>query len=135
MIKKINLLLLASLVWLVAGFNVLKIGIETYTGYVTFFNLFLSVLVFVTFWFMIFSKLVTKHTLRIDHYDEEKQFFLKFFDVKSFLIMAVMIIGGVTIRTFHLLPNRFIAVFYTGLGTALFLAGVLFGINFFKAKK
>lgn len=135
MIKKINLLLLASLVWLVAGFNVLKIGIETYTGYVTFFNLFLSVLVFVTFWFMIFSKLVTKHTLRIDHYDEEKQFFLKFFDVKSFLIMAVMIIGGITIRTFHLLPNRFIAVFYTGLGTALFLAGVLFGINFFKAKK
>ncbi|BCA86934.1 hypothetical protein EsVE80_24570 [Enterococcus saigonensis] len=135
MIKKNNLLLLASLVWLVAGFNILKIGIETYTGYVTFFNLFLSVLVFVTFWFMIFSKLVTKHTLRIDHYDEEKQFFLKFFDVKSFLIMAVMIIGGVTIRTFHLLPNRFIAVFYTGLGTALFLAGVLFGINFFKAKK
>ena len=29
-IKKQNLLLLASLVWMIAGFNVLRIGIETY---------------------------------------------------------------------------------------------------------
>ena len=40
-----------------------------------------------------------------------------------------------TIRAFNLLPDRFIAFFYTGLGAALFLAGILFGINFFKAIK
>lgn len=63
----------------------------------------------------------------------ELQFFYKFFDLKSFLIMVFMISFGVIIRTFHLLPERFIAVFYTGLGAALFLAGVLFGWNYFKA--
>ena len=30
-------------------------------------------------------------------------------------------------------PERFIAVFYTGLGAALLLAGLLFGRNFGKA--
>ena len=32
----------------------------------------------------------------------------------------------ITIRTFHLLPNSFISVFYTGLSTALIITGFLF---------
>lgn len=135
MIKKMNLLLLASLVWMIAGFNVLKIGIETYHGFVQPVNLLLSVAVFLIFWFMVFHKLTVKHTTRIMTYKEEKQLFIKFFDVKSFIIMAVMITGGVTIRMFNLLPDRFIAIFYSGLGAALFLAGVLFSYNYFKIKK
>lgn len=135
MIKKMNLLLLASLVWMIAGFNVLKIGIETYHGFVQPVNLLLSVAVFLIFWFMIFHKLTIKHTTRIMTYKEEKQLFIKFFDVKSFIIMAVMITGGVTIRMFNLLPDQFIAVFYSGLGAALFLAGVLFSYNYFKIRR
>ena len=58
---------------------------------------------------------------------------MKFFDVKSFLIMAVMMSGGIWLRSSTVAPERFIAVFYTGLGASLLLAGVLFGINFGKA--
>ncbi|MHC5228600.1 hypothetical protein ACYSNW_10010 [Enterococcus sp. LJL99] len=135
MIKKANLLVVASLVWMIAGFNVLKIGIETYHGFVQPINLLLSVVVFLIFWWLVFHKLTVKHTTRIMNYQAEKQLFIKFFDVKSFIIMAVMITGGLTIRVFNLLPNRFIAVFYSGLGAALFLAGVLFSYNYFKIKK
>ena len=49
-------------------------------------------------------------------------------------IMAVMMTGGIAIRSLHLLPDVFIAVFYTGLGTALALAGVLFAVNFFRVR-
>jgi hypothetical protein len=135
MVKKGTLLLLASIVWLIAGFNVLKIGIETYANYLSVINFLLSVLVFLIFWFMVFHKLTIKHTKRICNYTNERQFFLNFFDLKSFLIMAVMITGGLLIRKFSLLPDRFIAVFYTGLGSALFLAGVLFGYNYFERRK
>ena len=133
-IKKRTLLLLAAIVWMIAGFNILRIGIETYAAYKSVINFILSLLVFLFFWFMIFYKLTVKHTDRIQNYQEERQFFLNFFDLKSFLIMAFMITFGITIRTFHLLPDRFIAVFYTGLGAALFLAGITFGRNyiFFK---
>lgn len=132
-VKKHNLLLIASIVWLIAGFNILKIGIETYVGYTKLLNFFLSIIVFIIFWFAIFYKLTKKHTHRIHSYEIEKQFFLNFFDLKSFIIMAFMIIFGITIRTFNLLPDRFIAIFYTGLGAALFLSGIIFGLNYYKS--
>lgn len=134
MVKKLNLLVIASVVWMIAGFNVLKIGIESYSGHVSLLNMLLSVIVFSIFWLLVFYKLTVKHTTRITAYEEERQFFLNFFDVKSFVIMAVMIIGGIAIRVFQLLPEGFIAVFYTGLGGALLLAGILFGINFLKER-
>lgn len=56
-VKKHNLLLIASIVWLIAGFNILKIGIETYVGYTKLLNFFLSIIVFIIFWFAIFYKL------------------------------------------------------------------------------
>lgn len=75
-----------------------------------------------------------QHTIasRISAYEEELHFFLKFFDVKSF-IMAVMMTGGIWLRSSGVAPDRFIAFFYTGLGASLLLAGLLFACNFAKA--
>ncbi len=131
-VKKSTLLLIASVVWLIAGFNVLRIGVQTYSEYVTVWNGLLSVLIFAIFHQFVFGKLVKKHTTRILGYVEEKQLFFKFFDIKSFIIMAVMMGGGIAVRNLHLASNHFIAVFYTGLGAALFLAGILFGVNYYK---
>ena len=65
-------------------------------------------------------------------YAEEKQPIYRFLDWKAFLIMVVMIGGGILIRRFELLPLRFIAFFYTGLGAALTLAGILFLVRRFR---
>lgn len=134
-VKKQNLLLLAGIVWMIAGFNVLRIGLETYVEYRMIINYAITLMVFIVFWFMVFHKLTIKHTKRIHEFEEELQLFYKFFDLKSFLIMAFMISFGIIIRKFRLLPDRFIAVFYTGLGAALFMAGVLFTWNWIKIVK
>ena len=132
-VKRNTLLLIACLVWSAAGFNILRIGLVEYRHRVLPVNLVLSAAVFIVFQKFIFGRLVKKHTLRIRNYTEERQFFLKFFDVKSFIIMACMMTGGITIRVLELVPDRFIAVFYTGLGASLLLAGILFGRNFIRA--
>ena len=132
-VKRNTLLLLACLVWSAAGFNILRIGLMAYPAYLTAVNYLLSVLVFAVFQWYIFGKLVKKHTARITSYLEERHFFLKFFDGKAFVIMAVMMTGGIGLRVSGLAPERFIAVFYTGLGGALLLAGLLFGRNFGRA--
>lgn len=132
MVKKENLLFIASIVWIIAGGNVLKIGIESYLAFFSIPYLLLSALIFYLFWTKVFYKLVQKHTYRILQYKEEKQWFIKFFDLKSFLIMFFMITGGILIRVFHLLPESFIAVFYSGLGSALLLAGIVFGFRYFN---
>lgn len=126
-----TLLLFACLVWMVAGINIMRIGFISYTGYVSLMNIILSILVFVVFWSMVFQKLVQKHTTRIHQYTTQKQYFWNFFDVKSFCIMAFMMTFGILIRNFQLMPQLFIAVFYTGLGLALVLAGISFGNQYF----
>lgn len=132
-VKRNTLLLLACLVWSAAGFNILRIGLMVYPAYLTVLNCLLSVLVFAVFQRFIFGKLVKKHTARISSYLEEQHFFLKFFDGKSFAIMAVMMTGGIGLRASGLVPEQFIAVFYTGLGASLLLAGLLFGRNYGRA--
>ena len=94
-VKRNTLLLLACLVWSAAGFNILRIGLMAYPAYLTAVNYLLSVLVFAVFQRFIFGKLVRKHTARITSYLEERHFFLKFFDGKAFVIMAVQEAGGV----------------------------------------
>ena len=133
MVKRNTLLLLACLVWSAAGFNILRIGLSAYPTYRALANYLLSAVAFAVFQKFIFGKLVKKHTARIRAYEEERHFFLKFFDLKSFAIMAVMMSGGIALRSSGLAPERFIAFFYTGLGASLLLAGLLFGCNFGKS--
>ena len=133
-VKRNTLLLIACLVWSAAGFNILRIGLAAYPAYLTALNCLLSVLVFAVFQRFIFGKLVKKHTARITAYLEERHFFLKFFDRKAFAIMAVMMSGGIGLRASGIVPERFNAVFYTGLGASLLLAGLLFGFNYGKAE-
>lgn len=133
-VKRNTLLLIACFVWCAAGFNILRIGVLAYPDYLGIMNFALSLVVFVVFQLFIFGKLVKKHSTRITGYEEERHFFLKFFDAKSFAIMAFMMTGGVALRSSGVAPERFIAVFFTGLGASLLLAGVLFGVNFGKAK-
>ncbi len=132
-VKKQTLLFIAFLVWGIAGFNVLRIGFFAYPNHLSFVNLFLSFIVFLCFQKFVFGKLVKKHTKRIMEYKEAKQFFLKFFDTKSFLIMAFMMTGGIWLRSSEIVSEKFIAIFYSGLGASLFLAGILFGIQYINA--
>ena len=132
-VKRNTLLLIACLVWGAAGFNILRIGLMAYPAYFSVWNSLLSLLVFGVFQRFIFGKLVKKHTARINGYLGERHFFMKFFDGKAFAVMAVMITGGIALRTSRLAPKRFIAVFYTGLSASLLAAGLLFGRNYGRA--
>lgn len=131
-VKKETLLLLAGVVWTIAGLNILRIGVFSYRPYVSFGNLGISLLVFLVFQIGIFGKLVRKHTKRILSYEEERKQWFHFFDRKSFLIMAIMMSAGIYFRVCGYIPVVWIAVFYSGLGMALCMAGIAFFIQFCK---
>lgn len=133
-VNKKTLLLIASIVWMVAGFNVARLGIISYAPYLNLINILLSIVVFLIFGLFIFKPMHTKHTIRILNYEEDRQAFYKFFDLKAYIIMTIMMGGGILLRNLHLVNDYFVAIFYTGLGLALFMAGVLFMISYFKNK-
>lgn len=135
LVKKETLLFFAGVVWTIAGINILRIGILSYLSYLTWRNLCVSFAVFLVFQMGIFGRLVQKHTKRICAYVEERKRWFYFFDRKSFLIMAVMMSAGIYFRMCGYVPIEWIAVFYSGLGTALCMAGISFVIQYRKQKK
>ena len=67
-VQRNTLLLIACLVWSVAGINILRIGLMAYPPYATPFNALLSLVVFCAFQTLVFSRWVRKHTDRISSY-------------------------------------------------------------------
>lgn len=129
--KKRSLILVAGIVWLAAGGNVARIGLVVYPDYVTVLNIVLSAIVFCLFGSMFF-KMFQKHVRRINGMEDKKHCILRFFDLKSYCIMIFMMSGGIALRYSGWIPLEYIAVFYTGLGAALTLAGVLFVAEFIR---
>ena len=131
-VNKHTLILIAGIVWAIAGFNIVRIGLLAYQGNFTWWRGLLSIAVYAAFQIFVFGKMVKKHTGRILQYKEERQNFFRFFDTKSYLIMAFMMTLGIGLRISGIVPNTFIAFFYTGLGASLLTAGVLFLIRYFR---
>ena len=128
-VKKKNLLLIAGIVWLMAGFNVARLGVLSYSVIDRKWYLyFLSIIVFCLFGTMFF-KMSKKHTKRIIGYEEYRPFW-HFFDVKAYILMTCMMSGGIGFRAAGIFPDIFVAFFYSGLGCALALAGVMFVKNY-----
>lgn len=134
-VEKKTLLFVAGVVWFAAGFNIGRIGVIAAGGQWPVWIIALALLIFIVFRKMVFGKLVVKHTARIKGYEGEKHSIFKFFDKQAYLIMAFMMTFGIGLRVSGLVPDWFIAFFYTGLGTALLLAGIEFFIQFVKYHK
>lgn len=128
-VKKRTLLLIAGIVWLIAGFNVARLGVLSYLNIDRKWYMYLlSVVVFFLFGVM-FLKMSRKHTKRIISYENYRPFW-HFFDWKAYFIMTCMMSGGIGFRAAGIFPENFVAFFYSGLGIALASAGVLFTKNY-----
>jgi small-conductance mechanosensitive channel len=127
-VPKNQLMLIAGLVWCAAGAMVCIVGLplefRLAPSELVLFPL--ALIVFLAFYAFVFSRLVRKHTGRVRARTEERLPFWHFFNASSWVVMAVMMGGGMALRMSHLVPDWVIAFFYSGLGVALFICGVRF---------
>ena len=127
-VPKNHLMLIAGLVWCLAGAMVSLVGLPLQLGLARAQPILvpLAVAIFLAFYRFVFSRLVQKHTRRIRARPEERLPVWDFFNASSWAVMAVMMVGGMALRFSHVMPDWMIAFFYSGLGVALFLCGVRF---------
>jgi hypothetical protein len=127
-LPKNQLMLIAGLVWCAAGAMVCLVGLplEFRLAPSDEILLPLAAVIFLAFYFLVFSRLVRKHTGRIRARVEDRLPFWHVFNASSWAAMAVMMGGGMALRLAHVMPDPMIAFFYSGLGLALFLCGVRF---------
>ena len=89
-------MVVAGIVWTVAGVNILRIGIDCWTqvsgGFVP--MLLGAVAVFAAFHYMVFSRMFHKHKRRISQ-KGDSNCLMGFFDARGWIIMAFMITLGV----------------------------------------
>ncbi len=127
-VPKDRLILIAGIVWVLAGSMVSLVGLplELRLAPHDLILLPLAALIFVAFDGLVFSRLVRRHTHRIRSHAEDRLPVWRFFNASSWAVMAVMMGGGMTLRLSGLVPDWAIAFFYSGLGLALLLAGFRF---------
>lgn len=134
MLPKKGLILLAGLVWLAAGCNIFRLGAPQVALAGGSPLLLLGALaVFLVFFFGMFRRLVGRHTARILAYEAQRLLFLRFFDAKSYLLMAFMMSFGILLRRSGLLPAWILGPLYVGIGSALMAAGAAFLVRFGRA--
>ena len=94
------LLITAGIVWIVAGANILRIGIVTWLNDSQYwlFKVGEATVVFLLFFVLVFRKLYYKHTRRIEQKKKEKNCPFSFFDAKGWIVMCFMIAMGITIH-------------------------------------
>ena len=127
-VPKDRLLLIAGIVWVLAGAMVSLVGLplelRLAPGHLVLLPL--AAAIFVAFDRLVFSRLVGRHARRIRSAPEDRLPIWRFFNASSWAVMAVMMGGGMALRLSGLVPDWAIAFFYSGLGLALLLAGVRF---------
>ncbi len=126
-IRRENLMVVAGIIWMVAGVNVAAVGLQAFFGQ-SFGGWVLAALiagsiVVATLFHMMFGRIVRKQVTRIRSYEEPRQNVLRFFDRRGYIMMVAMSSVGIALRAFGLVPSWFVAFFYTGLGVALAFAG------------
>ena len=127
-----HLLLIAGFVWMIAGFNVVLIGVSSMNTWKSIFILIATLIVSLVFHIKIFQKTALENTMRIKKLNDNQFNWWNFIDKKGFIIMSGTMIGGIVLRLSGLLPQTFIAFFYSGLGIALIIGGFTYIMSYYK---
>jgi len=134
-VSRNNLFLIAACAWCIAG------GILVWRGCVYFefnhlwtFKLIAALAGGVLFFKVMFLKISAKHIERIRNLPADRPCALQFFGLRSYILMAVMITGGILLRTSKLVSNEYLSLFYFFMGTPLLLSAIRFFIVWKKGK-
>ena len=127
------LLLLGALVWTTAGTILLYKGYLLLRGFRSFpFGRFgLGVITGILFYLLLFSRISLRHTRRILGLQIDYPCMFSFFNIRSYLLMAIMISGGILLRKSGLFPDGFLVIIYLMMGVPLLLSSYRFYQSFF----
>ncbi len=134
-ISKRYLLFIAALVWTFAGGMLLYKGIFMFsvTKSLLGLRIIISIIGGILFYILLFSKISLKHVNRIIKLKIENPCLFSFFNVKSYVLMAIMITSGIFLRKSGIISPEYFSIIYISMGIPLFISAFRFyyyGINY-----
>lgn len=130
-LTKRQLLFVSVIVWAFAGGMLIYRGIVGMSG-ITDFGIKLTIcfVLGILFFRGMFLRISQKTIVYITQtLPEERNLFYKFFRLKSYLMMGIMIGLGITLRKTGLVPIEYLSMFYIIMGTPLLISSFRFFQN------
>jgi len=87
------------------------------------------------FYILLFARISKKHITRINLIEIDNPCFFSFFNLRSYLLMAIMISGGVTLRLSGMVNPEIIYTFFLCMGIPLLVSAWRFFYSYAKNKK
>jgi hypothetical protein len=122
------LLFIAAVVWTFAGsmllFKGMKLVLTNRNHLISIVSG--SAIAGTLFYLLVFSKISLKHTRRIISLKNDYPCFFSFFNLKSYILMSIMITSGIIIRLSGLVPSTYLSIVYLTMGIPLFVSAFRF---------
>ena len=122
------LFVVAALVWTFAGSMLLLRGILLFMDddHLIWIRLTISIIAGILFYRLLFSAISLKHTSRIAAMPLDKPCLFSFFNVRSYILMSLMITAGISLRKSGILSLVYLSVIYVTMGIPLFISSFRF---------
>ena len=132
-IQKTYLLLVAAVVWTFAGSMLLYRGFSFLMDYQHFLVVKIagSAIGGLIFLKLLFFKISGKHVLRIQNLPHDRPCLFSFFNLKSYMMMIIMITSGITLRKTGVISPEYLSLIYLMMGIPLLMSSFRFYYSFF----
>jgi hypothetical protein len=135
-VNKKNLLVVAGMVWSFAGGMLLYKGISLLISENSslIFELIIGISLGIVFYLLLFSRISLKHINRIFRIEIIKPCLFSFFNIKSYVLMILMISSGIGLRKLEIINHEVLSIFYITMGTPLLISSLRFYYYWLKYK-
>ena len=136
-VQKRTLLLIAGCAWTIAGVILIFRSLLWLIGanhHLTM-EIGMGIVLGILFYILLFARISKKHITRITLIRIDNPCFFSFFNFRSYLLMAIMISGGITLRLSGLVNPEIIYTFFLCMGIPLLVSAWRFFYSYAKNKK
>jgi len=136
-VRKRSLLLIAGCAWTIAGGILISRSLIYLTGanHYLALEIILGILFGSLFYILLFVRISKKHITRINLITIDNPCFFSFFNFRSYLLMAIMISGGISLRLSGLVKPDIIYTFFLCMGIPLLVSAWRFFYSYAKNQK
>ena len=135
-VNKRTLLLVAGCVWTLAGgILISRALLELWSiHHYLWAELLIGIVLGTIFYLVLFARISKKHITRITLITIDNPCFFSFFNVRSYIMMTIMITAGITLRKLNIINHEILYTFYLTMGIPLLVSAFRFFSGFKKNK-
>jgi len=135
-VSRRTLLLIAGCVWTLAGGILISRGLIKLitSNHFLFLEFLFGFLFGIGFYLLLFARISAKHIKRIAMIKIEDPCVFSFFNFRSYLMMAIMITGGIGLRKLNVINPDILYSFFLAMGIPLLISACRFFYSWVKNK-